>query len=583
MRYLLGADCRSLAVLRVGVGMIVILDICQRLSDLEAHYTDFGVAPRSLIIENLDSRWLASLFFLSGAWQVEFFLFLAAGILGVMLLIGYRTRLATIGCWIFLTSLDVRNPYVAQGGDMLLRIAVFWSMFLPLGARFSVDSAWNHQQGNASKHVFSVGTVAYTAQIVAMYWFSVLAKSGVEWWREGGAVYYALSIDYMVTPLGSLVLQLPSIILKFATWSVLSFEACGPLLLLSPWFTGPLRTFAVFGFVALHCAFLLTLFVGVFPLIGIVSVLFFLPPWFWDNLVPKLKPSSQVALTVYYNLECRLCWKIVQLLKTFLLSSQMKILPAQSSATIQAAAGCDKLWTVVDESGRRSFGYQGLIALVQSSMLFAWLGPILRLSVIEKVGNRVFNYAMKPQLHSCWTGQNTSIPLPIKLQPSTGVSFVTMILMVYTIAWNIANLPNSPIELSERLRSVGNLVGLHQSWELFAPFPAKDDGWYVIPGLLGDGRQLDLFRGGAELDWRKPKYIALTIKNNRWRKFLEALRRKEPLRTAYAGYLCREWNRRHSGSEAVQALDIIYMLEWTKPNFEHSEPRRMRILKYHCG
>jgi len=456
-------------------------------------------------------------------------------------------------------------------------------MFLPLGARFSVDSAWNHQQRNASKHVFSVGTVAYTAQIVAMYWFSVLAKSGVEWWREGSAVYYALSIDYMVTPLGSLVLQLPSIILKFATWSVLSFEACGPLLLLSPWFTGPLRTFAVFGFVALHCAFLLTLFVGVFPLIGIVSVLFFLPPWFWDNLLPKLKPSSQMALTVYYNLECRLCWKIVQLLKTFLLSSQMKILPAQSSATIQAAAGCDKLWTVVDESGRRFFGYQGLTVLVQSSMLFAWLGPILRLSVIEKFGNRVFNYATKPQLHSCGTGQSTSIPLPLKLQPSTGVSFVTMILMVYTIAWNIANLPNSPIELSERLRSVGNLVGLHQSWELFAPFPAKDDGWYVIPGLLGDGRQLDLFRGGAELDWRKPKYIAFTIKNNRWRKFLEALRRKEPLRKGYAGYLCREWNRRHSGSETVQALDIIYMLEWTKPNFEYSEPRRMRILKYHCG
>src|SRR5258705_3011259 len=393
MRCLLGADCRSLAVVRVGVGMIVILDICQRLSDLEAHYTDFGVAPRSLIIENLDSRWLASLFFLSGAWQVEFFLFLAAGILGVMLLIGYRTRLATIGCWIFLTSLDVRNPYVAQGGDMLLRIVVFWSMFLPLGARFSVDSAWNHQQRNASKHVFSAGTVAYTAQIVAMYWFSVLAKSGVEWWREGSAVYYALSIDYMVTPLGSLILQLPSIILKFATWSVLSFEACGPLLLLSPWFTGPLRTFAVFGFVALHCAFLLTLFVGVFPLIGIVSVLFFLPPWFWDNLLPKLKPSSQMALTVYYNLECRLCWKIVQLLKTFLLSSQMKILPAQSSATIQAAAGCDKLWTVVDESGRRFFGYQGLTVLVQSSMLFAWLGPILRLSVIGKFGNPDFHYA----------------------------------------------------------------------------------------------------------------------------------------------------------------------------------------------
>ena len=87
-----GADLRSLAALRIGVALIVLFDLIQRSSDLVAHYTDFGIAPRSFVIDQSSSRWFLSIHFLSGVWEIQAILFLAAGIAALAMLLGYKTR-----------------------------------------------------------------------------------------------------------------------------------------------------------------------------------------------------------------------------------------------------------------------------------------------------------------------------------------------------------------------------------------------------------------------------------------------------------------------------------------------------------
>ena len=506
---LLGADLRSLAAMRVGVAIVLILDLCQRAGDLEAHYSDFGLAPRWLVMENLSSRWFFSLHFLSGVWQVQAVLFVAAAVFGLMLLVGYRTRLATVASWLLAVSLDVRNFHVLAGGDMLLRAVLFWSMFLPWGARYSVDYAWAAQSAHERpKRIFSCGTVAFTVQILLLYWGSALSKSGAEWWREGSAVYYAMSIDYVVTPLGHWLLQLPPAMLKLATWGVLAYEFLGPFLFFIPWFNGPVRTLAVFGFIGLHLSILLTLLIGVFPLISIASSLFFLPSWFWDRLAPKFFPMNSKVIALYHD--------------------------------------------------------------------------VMTLRPISRTGERLYRlFAVHSSINCVVSAANASNQ-GNKSQLSKWASVLAVVMTVYVVIWNLGNLNALPFKLSDRFRSIGNIVGLDQAWEMFAPFPAKDDGWYVIPGLLKDGRRVDLYRGGAEIDWRKPRYIAQTIKNHRWRKFFELLNKRKFLAPAYAGYLCRNWNRSHSGSDTLQDLEIIFMVEWTRPNFAYFEPRKLSIGNYQC-
>ena len=48
-----GIDLRSLALLRVGLALLVIIDLVQRSFDLKAHYTDLGILPRWALTHDL--------------------------------------------------------------------------------------------------------------------------------------------------------------------------------------------------------------------------------------------------------------------------------------------------------------------------------------------------------------------------------------------------------------------------------------------------------------------------------------------------------------------------------------------------
>ena len=131
-----GLDLRSLAAMRIGLAGVVLTDLAIRASDFHAMYSSAGLAPVEFV-RSLQRIPVWSLHLLSGsdAWQV--FLFGLATVVAVAMLVGYRTRLAVIASWILLTSVQMRMPMVLNAGDTLLRVALFWSMFLPLGAVWS--------------------------------------------------------------------------------------------------------------------------------------------------------------------------------------------------------------------------------------------------------------------------------------------------------------------------------------------------------------------------------------------------------------------------------------------------------------
>lgn len=277
-----GADLRSLAALRIGTALLVIVDLVLRATDLTAHYTDWGILPRAVLLEKATNvSPLFSIHLISGSWQGQAVLFLLAGLFAAALLLGYRTRGATIASWFFLISLQTRNPLILQASDSLLRMILFWGMFLPWGARYSLDCA-THSPQKLPKRVLSLGTFAYFMQVALVYGFTALLKSGPEWRTEGSAIYYALSIDQFATPLGHFLLQFPAL-LKFLTHAVFGLEAVGPFLLFSPVFTAPLRTVTVFAFCLMQLGIGFNMELGLFPWVSVVALLGFLPSWVWDK------------------------------------------------------------------------------------------------------------------------------------------------------------------------------------------------------------------------------------------------------------------------------------------------------------
>ncbi len=230
-----GADLRSLAAFRMALALLVLADLANRATDLAGHYSDQGILPRSVLVEEVLNPWRFSLSLMSGQPLFQGLLFGVAAVAAVGLLVGYRTRLMTAVVWVLLLSIQWRNPLVNSSGDMLLHLLLFWGMFLPLGAYWSVDRALRPVQARFSMRFLSLATAALFLQIAFMYWFTALLKSGPEWRVDGTALYYALSIDRFTTPIGNYLLQFPEL-LKMMTFGTLALRGLRAIFAVLPIF-----------------------------------------------------------------------------------------------------------------------------------------------------------------------------------------------------------------------------------------------------------------------------------------------------------------------------------------------------------
>ncbi len=106
---------------------------------------------------------------------------------------------------------------------------------------------------------------------------------------------------------------------------------------------------------------------------------------------------------------------------------------------------------------------------------------------------------------------------------------------------------------------------------MFAPYPSKEDGWFVFPGELADGTQLDVLN--PERHWRELRQAGVHLRDLpqpiRWHKYQENLVAGAASPTTsgwYGKYLCREWNASYSvAPETLKTFKMIYMLEETPP------------------
>ncbi len=281
---LLGIDLRALGTFRIMIASLVLIDLMNRAFDLVAHYTDAGVVPRELVVAHAEQPWLLSFHMLSGDAFLQVFLFVVAALAAVALLIGYRSRLACIVCWLMTLSLHVRNPFVNNLGDWLLVDLLFWGIFLPLGARYAWDGMRKPAAQQLPLRVISLATLGILLQIGLVYLMAGHHKISPLWHTDGTAVAFALNLDRIVSPWGQLLLQLPEGVLRMLTFATLHLEKWGPLLLLVPFFTGAVRTVLAITFMLFHIGLAISFELGVFPFICIAAWVLVLPVGFWDRI-----------------------------------------------------------------------------------------------------------------------------------------------------------------------------------------------------------------------------------------------------------------------------------------------------------
>lgn len=279
-------DVRSLAVLRIGVAAVVLYDLADRSRFLLDHYSDAGVVSRADLVDL--GAWYRplSLYMLGGSPAFAGALFALTGLCALALLAGWRTRLVTICVFVLTISLHARNPFVLFGGDTVVKMILFWGIFLPWGNAFSSDARRARARGEALPLTeCSPATAAAMLQVAVIYIFTAGLKSGAPWRWDGTAIYYALSLDAFPARLGPWIYGRP-VLMKALTLGALVIEWAAAFLLFSPVRTRVARGFALFLLVGLHLGIALTMKVNFFPYVNIIHLAMFLPSSVWGGAPP---------------------------------------------------------------------------------------------------------------------------------------------------------------------------------------------------------------------------------------------------------------------------------------------------------
>lgn len=585
LRTLWGLDVRSLALLRICLAALLLIDLWSRSLNLLAHYSDVGVLPRTLLINEFLDPWEWSVHLISGQTLFQAGLFLVAAIAAIALLIGYRTQLFVVISWILLVSLHHRNGIVLNQGDTVLRVLLFWSMFLPLGAAYSVDSALDQTSNSRPKRILSTASIAFIFQLCFVYWFAALLKDDYVWWDVSSAADYALSLDFMRTRFGEFLLNFP-ILLTFGTFVTLWIELLGPFLLFVPIKVFVFRLLAITLFCGLHIGFAAGLHLALFPFICMAGWLALIPSevWNWAGQKNDLKALSKIE--IYYDQDCGFCKKVVYLIRTFFILSDATIQPAQTDPDIEQMMSTMNSWVVRGIDQETYIRFNAIAYLAACSPVLKLVAPLLKTPFLLAAGNRFYKWIANHRR------QASILTTPLKFQPlHTDLPLFQQVCVLAVLGmvtlWNLNTVDPASVTVPAKAEAAIRGLGLTQEWSMFAAYPRTDDGWYVIPGTLKNGRAVDVYSGNQTVDWENPRSVAATYRGNthwrqtsyaanRWRQYLESVRADDYtyLRPYYAQYLCRSWNAAHSEAEALVELQINYMLEtaWA----EHVPPKAKR-------
>jgi hypothetical protein len=479
-------DLRSLALFRMALGLCLLTDLLARVPQIRAFYTDDGVLPRAVVIR-LGNPWKLSLHMISGEVAIQLGLFLIAIALATGFVVGYRTRLCAIASWVLLMSMHVRNPMVAHGGDTLMRLLLFWSMFVPLNARWSLDRLLNPSVTPLPTTHLSPAGMALLFQVCTVYWAAFAEKMDPAWVTERTAVYYALNLEMFARPLGTSLLAYPGL-LAFLTTATLALELFGPIIAILPFRTSVNRLIAVGGFIGFHAGLAAALRLGTFSWIAMAAWTVFLPAAFWEATSRRLPQVGRWAEAAGARVARALQGRLVAP-------------PPRPPGTMVNLATLGALSLVV---------------------LSVWSRPALR---------------------------------PFHLRTET-----------------------------DYRDTIFGLTGLGQRWRMFAPRPSEDDGWFMTEGVRKDGSLVDVWTGASPTE-AKPADFAKAYRSIQWLSFLGLANNPmfSPVRPYLGDYFCRQWNRAHPDSGAIQKLTLYFMLEKTPPpGAPPPRPEKVRSWRQDC-
>ena len=184
----------TLGVYRILYGWLLVSYGVMIFPDLVMWFGRRGVLPYGRALQTPAGRSLDVLQWLPHTdlvMMICFWVFMAAAL---CVMIGWKTRIASIVSFVLLVSFHHRNTTIVNSGDSFMRIAGFWLMFADAGRAFSVDRFIRIARGkeNGEAKMVSPWPLRMIAlQVCFLYADAFLWKIRGDQWMSGLALYYS--------------------------------------------------------------------------------------------------------------------------------------------------------------------------------------------------------------------------------------------------------------------------------------------------------------------------------------------------------------------------------------------------------
>ena len=543
------ADLRWLAIFRVVFGLLMTADLLRRWVVATDFYTNDGVLPNHFSLFRPLGRDVFSIYHAFSTLPEVNFAFALTLLVYLAFTVGYRTRLFHLLSLLCLTSLNARNLLVENGGTVVMNLLCFWTAFLPLGRRLSVDSLLRSfretsevnaadlracavaRRDTKNHSYYSLVVLALGLQWSAIYFFNVVHKSG-EGWHDGSAIHWFLYQDRIVTWFGVFARNhAPYWLLQGFTYGTLVVEAILSVVLLVPFGQVWMRRLALVLAIGLHGGIAATSRLGPFSYAMTVFFITRLSTEDWTWLKRRFVASSP-GWTVIYDADCGVCFQLCRVLGRLDLLGRLRFVGNDERDQIPAdldAELLDQTVVVIGPDGRRFMRERAVSAVFSVLPLASFgLGFVLRvpgISALARHGYDLFAHhrhdiSARLGLGVCGVDAARAPARASRVVDAPAVRLWPEVLQRPTMAlrellvvlaammtvnqilldndWARRNLPH--VKQPAVFQTVVDRLRLYQGWRMFAPEPPYDDGRMVVDARTEDGRKVDPLTG-AEPDF----------------------------------------------------------------------------------
>ena len=346
-----------------------------------------------------------SLFYFSNTVTWTWVIYAVALIASLLFTFGYRTSIACVTLFIVWMSTIHHNVITVGGEARFIAMLLFFSMFAPLGASYSIDAVRKRYAFYKERSITDTykrePQTAWAARllqvgIAILYLFAGPTKwfSGPEW-QSGTAMYYISMSDRWFRFTGLQIFQVP-IVSKLLSWLAVALESLFPFLVWSK-----KTRLWVLGAMALMHIFILIFFsisVSFFNIISICALVLFLDPaWIRKKLqhaAPKRRP------TVLYDGHCGFCRWSSTILRAMDGANQLTLrnLRDESSRTEYPDLPLTELTKelhLVTDKGEVIRGFAAYTYLTATLPVLFVLAPIFHFPGAATLGAPIYNFVSK--------------------------------------------------------------------------------------------------------------------------------------------------------------------------------------------